>query len=179
MPNNWQMVDTNFPTITGEEPVKEQISKIVDYLSILTEQLQYQLQNLDSSNWNASALTEMEDKTAERLSKLIKELQNKIDSLAGRISSAEGIAGRLTIMEEALDALILTMTPIAVYIQEKDGALVIGGEEKTVHLNGTVYINGVLQGEPTEPTNPTDPTEPVEPENPETPEEEESESEAT
>ena len=190
MPNNWQMVDSNFPTITGEEPVKEQIGKIIDYLSILTEQLQYQLQNLDSSNWNASALTELEQSAVDRLNNILKNLESTVNSIAGRISSAEGIVGRMTEAEETIGALDAAMTEhleefekvreaiegtddteetegrkgieerlsdaektIEQLTQLLSGVTVaedettVGGEGKTVHLIGTVYINGVLQGE--------------------------------
>ena len=164
MPNNWQMVDSNFPTITGEEPVKEQIGKIIDYLSILTEQLQYQLQNLDSSNWNASALTELEQSAVERLATVLKSLESTVNALSGRISSAEGIVGRMGDAEESIAAqeeAIAELLEELDKIQDDVDALrsrisgisgkgdetTVGGEGKTVHLIGTVYINGVLQGE--------------------------------
>lgn len=181
------MVDTNFPTITGEEPVKEQIGKIIDYLSVLTEQLQYQLQNLDSSNWNASALTQMENNAAIRYEQLLKDLISRVDTLSNRINSAEGLAGRMTQAEEMLDAheqalyelideleqarqdieQLQELLPLLELISAAGGVLTLGGEGKTVHLKGTVYINGVLQGESEEPAEP------------EAPEEEENVSEAT
>ena len=141
MPNNWQMVDSNFPTITGDEPVKEQIGKIIDYLQILTEQLQYQLQNLDSSNWNASALTQLEDSAVERISATLTELNSKLDAVAGRISSAEGIVGRMKTVEDSISAL---QQVIAVAGEE----VTVGTDEKILRLRGTVYINGVLVGAP-------------------------------
>lgn len=144
MPNNWQMVDSNFPTITGDEPVKEQIGKIIDYLQILTEQLQYQLQNLDSSNWNASALTQLEDSAVERISATLTELKSKLDAMAGRISSAEGIVGRMKTAEDSISAL---QQVIAVAGEE----VTVGTDEKILRLKGTVYINGVLVSAPEDP----------------------------
>lgn len=112
MPQTWQMVDSNFPTITGQEPITEQISKIIDYLAILTEQLQYQLQNLDSSNWNASALENFTEDTTTQFGKKVAALSNQVSALqatvsnlAARVSGAENLAGRVQTAEEMITGL--------------------------------------------------------------------------
>lgn len=112
MPNNWSLVDTSFPTFTGEEPVKEQIAKIMDYMAILTEMLQYQLENLDESNWNDKALQDLTDDATTELALQVKQLGNQVsalrstvDSIVGRISTAENLAGRMVAAEEAITYL--------------------------------------------------------------------------
>lgn len=112
MPNNWSLVDTSFPTFTGEEPVKEQIAKIMDYMAILTEMLQYQLQNLDASNWNDSALQDFSDDATQKVAAQVQLLTNQlnalrstVDSMVGRVSAAENIAGRMREAETAIEEL--------------------------------------------------------------------------
>ena len=117
MPQMWQLVDSNFPTITGEESTKEQISKIIDYLSILTEQLQYQLQNLDSSNWNVSALESFTDDTTTQFGQKVAALANQVgalqaavSNLTARVSGVENLSGRVQNTEEAIAVLQDNMT---------------------------------------------------------------------
>ena len=117
MPQMWQLVDSNFPTITGEESTKEQISKIIDYLSILTEQLQYQLQNLDSSNWNVSALESFTDDTTTQFGQKVAALANQVgalqaavSNLTARVSGVENLSGRVQGAEDAITVLQEEMT---------------------------------------------------------------------
>ena len=198
MPQTWQMVDTNFPTITGEEPVKEQISKIIDYLAILTEQLQYQLQNLDSSNWNATALESFTDDTTTQfgkkvaaLARQVSTLQSTVETLSARVSGAENLSGRVREAEENISYLqndldgeggikerlgtnedaveelqegfdelkqaidgeggmeqrLSKVEQLLTLLQVEENTLTVGGEEKTVHINGAVYINGNMTGQ--------------------------------
>ena len=43
MPSNWLYIDSNFPTFTGEESLKEQVTTIQNYMYMLVEQLRYTL----------------------------------------------------------------------------------------------------------------------------------------
>lgn len=109
MPQNWQLVDTNFPTFTGEESANTKIDLIIDYLRILIEELQYQLQNLDKSNWNTNAWNDLTSSTEAAVSEKVAALENSItalkiqmNSLAGRVSAAEK---RTTDAETAISEL--------------------------------------------------------------------------
>lgn len=156
MPNNWSLVDTSFPTFTGEEPVKEQIAKIVDYMAILTEMLQYQLQNLDASNWNDSALQDFSDDATQKVAAQVQTLTNQVnslrsavDSLVGRISTAENLAGRMVAAEEAIanleDAVEDAYVDIGAIEQElyEEGGLLErmqGAETSIQKLTGAVQV---------------------------------------
>lgn len=97
MPKNWQLVDTNFPTFTGDESVDRKIDLIIDYLRVLIEELQYQLQNLDQSNWNANAWNSLTEDTETALAERLQTIQNsltalkiQVTSMGGRVTTSEG-----------------------------------------------------------------------------------------
>ena len=122
MPHPWALADSNFPAFTGAESPYDQIRQVVDYLMMLNEALRYQLENLDESNWNSNALDQM-----------------KVENTG----IAEGITAlkqRVETMDNVMRSLIRT---------DDEGNIIIGQEGKSLHLLGSVYINGILteQGE--------------------------------
>ena len=109
MPQKWQQVDTDFPTFTGNESVTEKVDQIINYLRILVEELQYQLQNLDESNWNANAWNNLEANTEAAVAEKVQALENsitalkiEINALSGRVSQSES---RITEAETAISEL--------------------------------------------------------------------------
>ena len=89
MPSNFLDIDTNFPTFTGEEPEKEQIQALTNYLYQLRESLQYSLQNLSKSNFNATALNDLTSEATQGIEKIIKQLDSAIKALQRKDSDTD------------------------------------------------------------------------------------------
>lgn len=87
MGTNWMAVDTNFPTFTGEESSKEQISAMLNYLFILKEQLQYSMRNLTLDNFNAAGLDALTGEVSKKLGEQIQLFQNQLSQLSGTVSA--------------------------------------------------------------------------------------------
>lgn len=97
MPGNFLNIDTEFPTLTGEERSKELIPELMNYLSLLVEQLRYTLNNLDTTNFNSKALSDWEAETEQdvvdqivTLTALLNQTNQRLASLTSRVTSAEG-----------------------------------------------------------------------------------------
>lgn len=106
MPHPWAMVDSNFPTFTGEESPREQTRQIVEYMMLLTEALKYQLENLDTNNWNKTALQTFQTDTtqdvenqAENLTTNMIQLANELTNLSSRVTALESLTARVTQVE--------------------------------------------------------------------------------
>lgn len=104
MPGQWTSIETNFPSFTGDEPVKDQIRQMHNYLYILTEQLKYNLANLNADNFNASALTQLTENTSSEAAAMIAEDLEKINGLYGQLSA------RVAALNATLTALSGTVT---------------------------------------------------------------------
>ena len=124
MPGQWTSIETNFPTFTGEEPVEERLSALYNYMYIMTEQLKYNLSNLNSENFNATALqqltqnasTEAANAVAAELEKIAAQytqINARVEGLSGSMASLQrrvteiesaqgGIDGRVGLLEAAL-----------------------------------------------------------------------------
>ena len=117
MPGQWTSIETNFPTFTGKEPVEERLTALYNYMYILTEQLKYNLSNLSSDNFNATALnqltanasTEAAKAVAEELEKIARQyaqLHARVESLSGRLSAVENagveMEARVALLEGTL-----------------------------------------------------------------------------
>ena len=173
MPHAWALVDSSFPTFTGEEKSSEKIEKLVDYMKILVEALQYQLENLDTENWNVKALESFQtDTTAsveEQVTALAQNLTvaaNELTQISTRLSAVEGLSGRVKHVEEdisyldkditetkesvsqqqeMIDSLQADMDELQTVVQKsEDGGATVGTAGKDLFLVGNVYINGKL-----------------------------------
>ena len=163
MPHPWALVDSSFPTFREGERPQTQIAALVDYMKILTEALKYQLENLDTNNWNATALTSFQLDTtkdvSEQVADVARQLKNMTDEVAtikNRLSTAENQLGYMEAkLEEAqreLEELRGQIGNAQADIDElqqmirmdENGNVLIGEEGKDVHLYGNIYINGVL-----------------------------------
>lgn len=103
MPHAWALVESSFPTFTDEETSSEKITQLVDYMKILTEALQYQLENLDADNWNITALENFQLDTTkdvadqlEAVARKLNLLSNEVYNLGNRVSTVEALGGRVT-----------------------------------------------------------------------------------
>lgn len=157
MPRRWSMVDSNFPTFTGEENPREQITTLVDYMYILVEELKFQLENLDSSNWNSKALQTFQTDTTADVSEQVSALAanlllvtNEVAAISSRVSAVESLSGRMKTVETDLAYLQKDLEEFieeirdVMQIDEESGAVTIGEEGRELHLIGNVYINNQL-----------------------------------
>ena len=97
MPGNFLNIDTEFPTLTGDEKTKELIPELMNYLSLLVEQLRYTLNNLDTTNFNSKALSDWEAESEQdivdqivTLTALLNQTNQRLASLTTRVTTAEG-----------------------------------------------------------------------------------------
>ena len=164
MPSNIAMIDNSFPTFTGKEKPNEQIAQLMNYMRLLVEQLQYQLKNLDTSNWNEKAMKDFQADTtsdvAEELSKMTEELEiitkriNAMEDLPGRMNQAETAVAnleersnsqeeRLTVLEGCMETARADIDSVQEVVQtDGTGGATIGGSGKDIYLVGNVYVNG-------------------------------------
>lgn len=130
MPSNWLTIDTNFPTFTGEESAEQQIRELHNYMFQLREGLQYTLQNLTAENFNAAALRDLTDGQKNELTEqlqqvygLLSKLSSEVDSLNGRISGTEDLAGRVDSTEKKMESLEGRADQLADGLEDLEGAV--------------------------------------------------------
>ncbi len=59
MPDRMHILDTGFPTFTGEESTEEKVTAVQNYLYMLMEELRYLLRHLDAENFTDAGLVEL------------------------------------------------------------------------------------------------------------------------
>lgn len=166
MPSNWQSIDMNFPSFTGEETAKEQIRALHNYLFQLRQGLQYSLQNLGIKNFNAAGLKELNDAQKQEVSVLlqgvtatINALSGEVNNLAGRIRDTDKMAGQIADIEEWTGAAEAQLQQLEDRLSElekilrvdADGNITIGAAGKIINIVGNIHFNGtVWQAEPPE-----------------------------
>ena len=160
MPSNWSMVDNNFPTFTGEEPVRSQIGKLVNYMMVLTDQLKYNLANLDTTNWNETAMSQFQADTTQDVESDVEDLDGTVEETNQSLSvvklAVEDMAQALLELQEKIDKWEEEQIPKinnleqdmekqkTVIVPDGSGGAAIGNEGQELRLVGKVYINGVL-----------------------------------
>lgn len=168
MGSNWLSIDNNMPTITGKESTWQMCMQLHNFLPIMIESLKYQLNNLDASNWNAKEKERFQKETTQEVEsavdttdkevlKLIQDLKNvdqRIVSLAGRMTDAEmdvaGLDRRCDDLEGENRQLVQQMSACQEWMDEvmqamaigNDGTITIGRAGVSVKLVGNVTING-------------------------------------
>ena len=141
MPGQWTSIETNFPSLTGNEPVADQVRQMYNYLYILTEQLKYNLSNLNAENFNTTALNKLTEDTSSEAAKLIAEDLKKISELYKQLNArVQGLSGNLT----ALSDRVKETEDLAGIIEVQEDGATLGAEGKALRLVGEIYINGVL-----------------------------------
>lgn len=163
MPSNWSMIDNNFPSFTGTERAAEKIDALKNYMYLLVEQLKYQLNNLDSTNWNTKALKAMQSDTTKDVEK---ELSNVAGDLTQTAAGLEEIVRKIGSIENGIYYLERTLGDHGQKLAEQEtmlqevqadvgnlcdvvqtdgtGGAIIGSDGQEIRLVGKIYINGVL-----------------------------------
>ena len=120
MPSNWLYIDTNFPTFTGEESLKDQVTTIQNYMYMLVEQLRYTLHNLDLSNMNATAVDRFETALTEPIYIALEDEEERITQLS---ITAAGLSARMSDAEGNITTLQATSTGLAAQISNAEGEI--------------------------------------------------------
>lgn len=156
MPNAWAMIDTSFPTFTGKESYREQVSALQDYLYLVVEELKYQLANLNVQNWNKTALQQMQQETVKPTNDEVAQIKEQITNITNRLTglnaSLNQLAERMDKAEvelpklwEGLELLAGDVDSLTEIIRpDGSGGATIGAAGKDIRLVGNVYINGIL-----------------------------------
>lgn len=118
MPSNWLYIDSNFPTFTGEESLKEQVTTIQNYMYMLVEQLRYTLHNLDLSNMNEAAVDDWENAITEPIYAYLEDDDERITQLS---ITAAGLSARMSDAEGNITTLQATSTGLAAQITDAEG----------------------------------------------------------
>lgn len=163
MPSAWSLLDSSFPTFSGDERVRDQMGIVLNYMFMLTEGLKYQLSNLGAQNFNTTALKTIQIETTAdveaALDELVKDLvlvKNSVSSLRGDVSSLgewqKTAAKQLSDLSKAQEDLASAQEDQLFRIEEiqgfvsknEEGIPTIGTAEGTLNLIGKIYINGTL-----------------------------------
>ena len=75
MAEGWQMLDAGFPSVSKDEPAKQQVEKILNYLLQMKQGMQITLQAMDAS--------------LRKITNENKELKERIEKLESRVSVIE------------------------------------------------------------------------------------------
>lgn len=114
MPSNLLNADTGFPNFTEDMTNDQKISKVMNYLYMLLEQLRYTLSNLGVDNFNDAELVELAkiitDPVYIRLEDemgSVTSLQITVEGLTSRVSNSEG---DITVLQQTADSLSTRVT---------------------------------------------------------------------
>ena len=107
MPNAFLSIETNFPTFNRDQKPEDKIDSMVNYLFILVEQLLDTLNNLDTKNFNQTALESFaEDTTAgveaglENVATQLNQTNQSVSGLSRRVGVLEGLPPRVNELED-------------------------------------------------------------------------------
>ena len=154
-------------------PVKNDLIQKLYHYIFCGLSSKYQLENLDTNNWNTSALKTFQSDTTQdveaqgqALASNMMLLANELTMLSNRVSAVESLTGRMNQAETdiawlekqqeetagGLEQMQARIDEVSGEIDEilqsvdadEDGNPTIGGEGKSVFLVGKVYINGKL-----------------------------------
>ena len=116
MPSDFLALDTQFPTFGDGDSTSTKLNKIMSHLYLLQEGLRYTLRNLDGSNFNQTALTEITEP-------VYAQIEASADGLRTEMAlDAEGL--RLTV--ESLESqlgLKVDSSSFNVYVQQTDNKI--------------------------------------------------------
>lgn len=118
MPSNFLTADTKFPQIDNNKSDKENLDTVVNYLFVLLEQLRYTLGNLDTENFNETALEEFVNIITEPI---YFQLQDDEENIANLMVQADSFSTRLQDAENNVSTLTQTSTALASRLQSAEG----------------------------------------------------------
>lgn len=113
MPSAWTNVDANFPTITQDGDIREQILAIYNYMYSLTEELKYTLENLDRANWNDLAIENFSSGFTEQIKTIDGGLVRALSLIEGLSESVQALQQRADEMDGAFKDLTETVASLA------------------------------------------------------------------
>ena len=155
MSTNWVVLDSDFPTFSGEESPEEMIGSILNYLYMMKEQLQYSLNNLTADNWNATALKDLTEEQQsditqwmQRASGQVTTLSGTVEQLAARVTALNDLSSKVSELEEKvqkMEQLEQTVAGLTAIIAAAVEGTTVGKTGIPLYLVGEVYINGTLQ----------------------------------
>lgn len=96
MPSNWQAIDNDFPSFTGEESPAQQIKALHNYLFKLREGLKYSLQNLTTDNFNETALQNMTEEQKKAFAQQLISIETALGQVSARVSRISAQIGGVT-----------------------------------------------------------------------------------
>ena len=156
MPSAWSLIDTSFPTFTGDERVRDQVDTILNYMFMLAEGLKYQLSNLAAENFNTTALRNIQIETTADVETALADMLKELDTVKNSVNTLRTGFARIEKWQqtanqkfEDLDETISGQTEAieglqALIRRNEDGSIAVGAEAVSLHLLGSVYINGKL-----------------------------------
>lgn len=106
MPGNILSTDVMFPQFTGGETNDEKLSKVMDYLVMLQEQLRYTLANLGTENFNETEIETFGEMVAEPF---MARIENQEGQIAEISATAEGLQTQVKDMSGAVSSLTQTV----------------------------------------------------------------------
>lgn len=138
MPHAWALVDNSFPTFSEDDSPQTQITALVDYMMILTEALKYQLENLDTNNWNGTALDSFVLDTTKDVNELVGEIAkqltvviNEVAGMKTRLSTTESRSAQMETDISYLEVWQEETAQNTAALQEQMGAAQINIDELT------------------------------------------------
>ncbi len=120
MPSNLLTADTKFPQIDDNKSDKENLNNVVNYLYMLLEQLRYTLGNLDTENFNDTALEEFVNIITEPV---YIQLKDDEENIANLMVQADSFSTRLQDAENNVSTLTQTSNALAIRIQDAEGTI--------------------------------------------------------
>lgn len=156
MPSAWSLIDASFPTFTGEERVRDQVGIMLNYMFMLAEGLKYQLSNLGEANFNTTALKDIQIETTADVEAALADMLQELDTIKNSVSSLRAGLTRIEDWQktvnkqfEDLDVVLFDQSKAidelnALIRKNEDGTISIGAEGASLHLLGSVYVNGKL-----------------------------------
>lgn len=105
MPSAWTNVDANFPTITQDGDIREQISAIYNYMYSLTEELKYTLENLDKTNWNTTAMEKFTGEFTTQIKAVDGEVVRALSLIEGLNERADNLQTKSNELAGSVDLL--------------------------------------------------------------------------
>lgn len=142
MATAWANVDSNFPVIGGDENIPEQLRAVNNYMYALTEELKYTLDNLDESNLNNTFLEDFTAGITAQIDAASTKAKNALDQIRSLESGTDAELTKLSELLEGLSEEVKGLIAKCNMITQDEETMTLGGEGKTINLNGTVFVNG-------------------------------------
>ena len=170
MPSAWSLIETSFPTFSGEEKVRDQMGVLLNYMYVLTEGLKYQMSNLGAQNFNSTSLKNIQIETTADVEAVLEQMAVQVESILSAIKQLQAsladvkewedtaaqdlknLSDQQGALEKQQGEFEKTLADVSESLDElkdifkinDDGSLTIGGNNQTLKLVGQVYINGIL-----------------------------------